>query len=113
MTLRLADFNIAKKIALACLVPLIGLAIFAGAMVVEARQKASAADEVLAATALAEGASLAVHELQRERGMSVGFVASKGANFAAELPKQREHAWSLSVRAPAEIVGGQTADRLR
>ena len=89
MIFRLSNFSIAQKIAFACLVPLIGLAIFAGVTVIEARQKASAADEVLAATALAEGASLAVHELQRERGMSVGFVASKGANFAAELPKQR------------------------
>ena len=104
MTLRLADFSIAKKIAFACLVPLIGLAIFAGSMVLEARQKAAAADEVLAATALAEGASLAVHELQRERGMSVGFVASKGATFAAELPKQREET-DRRVKAFHDTVG--------
>ena len=104
MTLRLADFSIAKKIAFACLVPLTGLAIFAGSMVLEARQKAAAADEVLAATALAEGASLAVHELQRERGMSVGFVASKGAIFAAELPKQREET-DRSVKAFHDAVG--------
>ena len=104
MALRLADFSIAQKIAFACLVPLIGLAIFAGAMVVEARQKAAAADEVLAATALAEGASLAVHELQRERGMSVGFVASKGATFAAELPKQREET-DRRVKAFHDAVG--------
>ena len=104
MALSLADFSIAQKIAFACLVPLIGLAIFAGAMVVEARQKAAAADEVLAATALAEGASLAVHELQRERGMSVGFVASKGATFAAELPKQREET-DRRVKAFNDAVG--------
>ena len=104
MTLRLSDFSIAQKIAFACLVPLIGLAIFAGAMVIEARQKAAAADEVLAATALAEAASLAVHELQRERGMSVGFVASKGATFAAELPKQREET-DRRVKAFHDAVG--------
>src|SRR6185436_6474853 len=90
MTLRLSNFSIALKIAFACLVPLLGLAIFASSMVIEARQKSAAAQEVLAATALAEAASLAVHELQRERGMSVGFVASKGASFAAELPSQRQ-----------------------
>jgi methyl-accepting chemotaxis protein len=90
MTLRLSDFSIALKIAFACLVPLLGLAAFAGAMVIEARGKAAAAEEVLGATALAQAASVAAHELQRERGMSVGFVASKGVNFAAELPKQRE-----------------------
>ncbi len=89
MTLRFSNFSIALKITFACLVPLLGLAIFAGAMVIEARQKSATAEEVLGATALAEAASLAIHELQRERGMSVGFVASKGASFAAELPSQR------------------------
>jgi hypothetical protein len=29
-------------------------------------------------------------QLQRERGMSVGFVASKGRDFAAELPAEEE-----------------------
>ena len=30
-----------------------------------------------------------VHELQKERGMSAGFIGSKGANFSGELPGQR------------------------
>lgn len=30
-----------------------------------------------------------VHELQKERGMSAGFIGSKGANFASELSVQR------------------------
>ena len=34
--------------------------------------------------------SAVVHELQKERGMSAGFIGSKGAKFAAELPRQRE-----------------------
>src|SRR5262245_42166282 len=104
MTLRLSDYSIAWKIAFACIVPLLGLIAFAGFMVMEARQKASAAGEVLNATALAEAASLAVHELQRERGMSVGFVASKGSSFAAELPKQREET-DKRIQAFNEAVG--------
>jgi methyl-accepting chemotaxis protein len=90
MTLRFSDVGIAQKIALACLVPLLGLAIFAGSAVIEARQKAAAARDVLAAAELAEKASLVVHELQRERGMSAGFVGSKGKDFAGELPVQRK-----------------------
>ena len=31
----------------------------------------------------------AVHELQRERGMTAGFLGSNGTNFADQLPKQR------------------------
>ena len=30
------------------------------------------------------------HELQKERGMSAGFIGSKGVNFATELPAKRE-----------------------
>ena len=31
-----------------------------------------------------------VHELQKERGMSVGFLGSKGTKFVTELPEQRK-----------------------
>ena len=90
MTLRFSDVSIGLKIALACLVPLLGLAIFAGSAVIDAGQKAAAARDVLAAAELAEKTSLAVHELQRERGMSVGFVGSKGKDFAGDLLVQRK-----------------------
>ena len=43
---------------------------------------------VIGQTAIA--VSNVVHELQKERGMSAGFIGSKGARFSAELPKQRE-----------------------
>jgi methyl-accepting chemotaxis protein len=87
---------------------LLGLAIFAGTMVIDARQKSTAAEEVLGATALAAAASLAVHELQRERGMSVGFVASKGATFAAELPRQREET-DRRIKAFDDAVGAASS----
>lgn len=32
----------------------------------------------------------AAHELQKERGMSAGFLGSKGAKFVSELPEQRK-----------------------
>ena len=73
-------------------VPLVGLALFAGLAVFHAWSEASAARAVLAATDLAELASLAIHELQKERGMSSGFVASKGQQFSADLAPQRQAA---------------------
>jgi methyl-accepting chemotaxis protein len=90
MGLRLADIRISKKISIASLVSLIGLALFAGFVVYRAWSEANAARAVLSATDLAQSASLAIHELQRERGMSSGFVASKGQQFAAELTPQRQ-----------------------
>jgi methyl-accepting chemotaxis protein len=38
---------------------------------------------------IATNISALVHELQKERGMTAGFLASKGENFAEELPKQQ------------------------
>ncbi len=38
---------------------------------------------------LSQKLSLLVHETQKERGASAGFVGSKGEKFIQELPKQR------------------------
>jgi len=104
MTLRLADLSIAKKIALACLVPLTGLAIFAGAMVLEARQKASAADEVLAATALAEGASL------DDETRSNGLDADTGADVVAEHEESAPAAESPPISPERRTGARQLSD---
>jgi methyl-accepting chemotaxis protein len=105
MGLRLADIRISAKISIAILVPLIGLALFASLSVFQAWSEAGAARAVLSATGLAESAGLTIHELQKERGMSAGFVASKGQQFSAELPAQRQ-ASDGRMRAFQEAVGG-------
>ncbi len=38
---------------------------------------------------LSQKLSLMVHETQKERGASAGFIGSKGEKFIQELPKQR------------------------
>ena len=40
--------------------------------------------------ALSTKLSLLIHELQKERGMSAGFLGSKGASFSSELKAQRQ-----------------------
>lgn len=45
--------------------------------------------KVIEISELAKGALLLVHELQKERGMSAGFVGSGGKKFGDKLPKQR------------------------
>ncbi len=39
--------------------------------------------------------SLIVHELQKERGSTAGFVSSKGANFKSEMLEQRKETDSV------------------
>ncbi len=102
MGLRLADIRISKKISIAAIVPLVGLALFACVTLFQAWTEAAAARAVLKAAELAESASLTIHELQKERGMSAGFVASKGQQFAAELPPQRQ-ASDARIRAFQDV----------
>jgi len=45
-----------------------------------------------------------VHELQRERGMTAGFIGSKGANFADQLPKQREDVDKRKAELDAQLA---------
>ena len=46
-------------------------------------------ESVRALTALAVKSSALIHELQKERGLSAGFLGSKGARFRQELDEQR------------------------
>ncbi len=50
-------------------------------------------------------ASLLVHELQKERGMSTGFVGSGGVKFKEELQKQREKTDDILDKFRREISG--------
>jgi methyl-accepting chemotaxis protein len=89
MALRLSDIRIPIKIAVACLVPIIGLAGFAGANVWTSWSEMTAARQIVVIADVAAAASNAVHELQKERGITGGFLTSKGAQFSAELNAQR------------------------
>lgn len=75
---------------LVIILPTLGLSAFFASQLVRAE------DETHAIATAAQVQSLKqavindlVHELQKERGFSAGFIASGGANFTAELPKQR------------------------
>jgi methyl-accepting chemotaxis protein len=48
------------------------------------------ARQIAATTKTSVAVSSLVHELQKERGMSAGFIGSKGTRFAEDLAKQRE-----------------------
>ncbi len=86
---QLADRPIWSRIAIVCLIPLLAFTGFAGKDLLEKRLRLQSAD---AASALVEVAPLIsglVHELQKERGASVGFIASQGKMFADTLRNQR------------------------
>ena len=57
-----------------------------------AKLAAARAEQLRLVSVVAETDALAdlVHELQKERGYSAGFIASRRANFSVEIVKQRQ-----------------------
>ncbi len=77
------------KILMMLALPLTGLIYFS---VVSVLEKSAVVDEMEAISPLAQlavKASSLVHETQKERGATAGFLGSKGKKFVTELPAQR------------------------
>ena len=86
----LKNIKIAHKLLLMVLVPSLGLL---GYMISDmAARYANLKDieKIRNLTTLAIKSSALVHELQKERGLSAGFLASRGEKFSADLTRQRE-----------------------
>ena len=71
------------------LLPLAGLLYFSLVQVLSDFETWQSARLAETQTTLAAQSSLLIHNLQLERGMSAGFLSSKGAKFSTELPAQR------------------------
>jgi len=83
------SLKIAHRIGLTLVAPFVGLFVLGGMILMDRHATVNEMEALVSLSGLAEKASGYVHELQKERGMSAGFIASKGANFSSELPSQR------------------------
>lgn len=86
----LSNMKIRNKIILMVLIPLLGLMYFSFSEISAKRSLAVNMDAVHEYAKIAVSASALVHELQKERGMTAGFLGSKGKAFGAELQQQRQ-----------------------
>ncbi len=82
-------FSLRTKLALMVLVPAIGILSLAYPEVRGAMDARNETRSLQSLVDLSVRSSAMVHELQKERGMSAGFLGSRGANFADALPAQR------------------------
>ncbi|MDP6591294.1 MAG: methyl-accepting chemotaxis protein, partial [Alphaproteobacteria bacterium] len=82
--------KIGIRIIMALVLPVVGMLAFSGMMVFEKYQASEEMGKVLELAEVAPVISAVVHELQKERGASAVFIASKGSKFAQELPAQRK-----------------------
>jgi methyl-accepting chemotaxis protein len=81
--------SITQKLLIMLLAPLLGLVFFATNAILDKADIVRDMNMLNDLASVAVEASNLTHELQRERGISAGFVVSKGARFAGELQAQR------------------------
>jgi len=81
--------RISRRIAASLALPLIAMLFFSGFIVVEKFKTVGEMNNVQNLANLAPTISALVHELQKERGASAGFIGSKGKKFAGKLKNQR------------------------
>ena len=72
------------------MIPVVLLILVIGTDIVRSLDAQSDASYTVDLGNLLEKTSAVIHEMQKERGMSAGFISSKGANFATALPRQRQ-----------------------
>ncbi len=77
------------RITLPLLLPVLGLLVLSALLLGEKLATVTAMQRVGALTELVTDTSALVHEVQRERGLSAGFLASKGRELQADLTAQR------------------------
>jgi hypothetical protein len=80
---------LSKYLSVLTLVPTAILIMFISADIFRAYYALDQANETIADVRLVTATNKLVHELQKERGMSAGFIGSKGNNFASVLKNQR------------------------
>jgi methyl-accepting chemotaxis protein len=81
--------KIKYRIFFLSIVTIAGMLVFSGFLLTEKQQVSSEMESLSGLAELGPVVSALVHELQKERGASAGFIASKGQKFTKKLPAQR------------------------
>lgn len=85
----LEDFKLSTKLTIMLLIPLAGLLLFGTQNLMTRQTLSNNMADMERLSGLAVRISALVHETQKERGMTAGFLGSKGKKFASELPRHR------------------------
>ncbi len=102
-------FNLRTRLLLMVAIPLAGMLLVSLWNTVEKASLSADMKRLQGLVAVSTKIGALVHELQKERGMSAGFIGSQGANFAAELPRQREASDRLAKDLSGILAGFDAA----
>jgi len=94
----LDKFRLTNRIAALAIIPLAIMLYFAGDAVLEKRTTVAEMETIEQLTSMAGIFSNLVHELQKERGASAGFLASKGDEFGDQMRAQRKNTDDKAAR---------------
>lgn len=86
----LAYLKFRWKMALMLAVPLLGVVFYASTSINNSIKTTTESDQLSELIGLAGKVSAVVHELQKERGLTAGFLGSAGVQFSTEIIAQRK-----------------------
>ncbi|BBB27088.1 methyl-accepting chemotaxis protein [Amphritea japonica] len=99
-----------QKILLILLPALLGLIAFASMNIIEQSNQRASAVSIEPLVKLSAQNSLLVHELQKERGITAGFLGSKGVKFGALLRDQRGKTNKVSTSRRSFLQASSDSD---
>lgn len=102
--MKLSSLKIRSRILVLCGIMFLGFVLVAAPPFITAFKKTAEAKQVANIAKLAPTISLLVHELQKERGYSAGFIGSKGSQLSVEVANQRSNTDSAFENYKSEIA---------
>jgi len=102
--------SLKTRLILIMALPIAGLLYFSLSVVFSKLQVERGIVAMRQLTDLAEASSTAIHELQKERGLSAGFIGSRGEQFGPELQKQRQES-DARIAKLKTLIGSLDAQR--
>ncbi len=101
--MKLSNVKISVKTYIALILPVVGMLLFSGYTIIGQYNSLKSIEKLSNFIDIAPDISALVHELQKERGLSAGYISSGGGKkFAANLSKQRK----LTDKALANLNDG-------
>ncbi len=98
--MKLSDFKISVRTYLALILPVIGMLLFSGYIIINQYNSLTSIHKLSDFVEIAPDISALVHEMQKERGLSAGYIGSDGGHtFANNLSTQRK----LTDKAKANL----------
>lgn len=83
------NWKMRYRVLLALVLPVLGMILFAGQLTAEKYKLTVEMNQIGTLAEIAPALSQVVHELQKERGLSTGYIGSKGNHVKDELQAQR------------------------